>query len=666
MVEIRVGRADVAREARIGRPGCSAGGGDIKKRGLGAAVEVEAGVELPRTGDPLRPVADAVRRAVLDRRAARQRGFGVVVEVLGRAACRQVQRLVAAVVRIDDHFTVPVVADDAPLGRRRTGRVRLERSVLDQFRGRAPGVRDDADVVQQHFPGLQESQHELLPLSVGADGAGLGRYRVAVGPPGGAAALVAGGPGFRAGVVGARVAQFQARPIAVGIVRPRPVVVVPDDVGHIARCVAQFDPFPGVGEVLPVLSNQVRQAGVDGQHGGGVVGDDEKTTGRQHRPVREVEGDTVAQAPVREVDGAGAPVVQFDPRRVRFIVGIEGRGGVIHDLVDDDVLVEGEAIGLSRCRCERECPFACTGRVSSAEPVVHHGGIDHSSRGAQKQLIAGHGVCAQHGLGHDQCAVGRHHFRCEYVAACCRTVDGQDVVGHRKRCERGVDEFDPEAVGQGGRRFVDGEADGDGRYVDRSRRSADVGAPCPARGIGAVAVGVGLAERDTGSVGRDGPVVRVAVVDDIHQPAAVVTQSQFLARVAEPPFERAEDIGESVLGGDVVGGERDDAEATGRDEDTVGYVILHPSPQPPARDVEVVGELVVQLDPFQGRLVRGGVVHDLVEDYAGAREGGEGGEQGERQHVRHVRGSFEQGDFLRRVGRAALYAARQNPSCVGV
>ena len=447
------------------------------------------------------------------------------------------------------------------------------------------------------------------------------RSRAAIGNglPGRPSGLVAGGPGAVGRVVRIRIAQLQAGAVAVGKLRPRVTVVIPDNVRGVAGGITENDPIAAVPQATGVVTDNVRDGRKDGQERVGVFRYDQEVPGAQQRIGREVEPDRVVEFPTGEVDRAAPPVVQFDPLLVRLGEGFVGRLVVVHDLVDDDLVPEQDHVrGIRRGRIGPQ-PFAKSVRVSGARAVLHDGRV--RNRGAvvvqekfvlvvgaeaERRLVEKEESAGQNCLGRQRVAAGRDPRRDDAVAG------GIDVR------RRGVEQLNPEAGVGCARDLVEDQRRGQVRLVDGvggSRRAADGQAPAPVGGFRRSHVLFDFGEGDTRPIRRGRPVALVVVGELIHDAAIVVAEAQRFTGVGQPPVERTEDAGDAVGELDRGGVDGDDGVAAPGENRVSGEVVRDAPPQPPFGDIHVHGHLVVQFNPLQRRLVRGRMVHDLIEDH---------------------------------------------------
>ena len=188
-----------------------------------------------------------------------------------------------------------------------------------------------------------------------------------------------------------------------------------------------------------------------------------------------------------------------------------------------------------------------------------------------------------------------------------RFVGGHEPARGRTRVEELVNH------GAGGFRFGEIRASG---------RAADSRARPPVRGRTAGAELVALGEGSAGAVRRHGPRLTVPVAQFVHKPAIVVPQAQGVTGVGKMPGERAEYV-RHTAGGLKRGwiGSHDEIIA-GSQDGISRKTKLNASLDAPVRQFDVNGHLVVQLHPFQRRIVGGRVIHDLVECNNGIRSRG--------------------------------------------
>ena len=245
MVKLVISGADVRGEGGVPRAGCPVKGWRVEQGGARQPVEVQARMELARTANPFCTECNQVLAAIDHVAVAHESGFSVVTHVLGATRGHEPQDLVAGLIGIVNHFAM-MIANDAPL----VGS--LEGAILDEIGWRGAGRFDDTKVIEQHFARVKEAHHEFVPLPVRPDRAWGGDAAIGIGAPGRAAPLIAGRPGFGDGVVGARVAQFEAGTARVGCLRPAAIIEVVEGIGGIIGGILEDDALTTMGELIRV------------------------------------------------------------------------------------------------------------------------------------------------------------------------------------------------------------------------------------------------------------------------------------------------------------------------------------------------------------------------------------------------------------------------------
>src|SRR6185295_3822081 len=76
---------------------------------------------------------------------------------------------------------------------------------------------------------------------------------------------------------------------------------------------------------------------------------------------REIEIYSAANPPIREVDGVGAAIVDFD-----VLVVVRFRNRMIHDFVDDEIALQRRSVGGTRRRDAHLTPVGRTIRITPA------------------------------------------------------------------------------------------------------------------------------------------------------------------------------------------------------------------------------------------------------------------------------------------------------------
>ena len=313
---------------------------------LRQTIEVEPGIQLIRSADPLRPKRNLVFAAVGDRLARHQRRLDVVVHVPGGAGGDEPHDMVGRVVRVDDHSAVAMVADRPPMRR-----IRLERAVLEHLSSGTAGILDHADVVQEDFAGLQQPEYEFVPPSIGPDGTGAGCAPIGDGLPLGVGCFVAGGPRFGHGIVGVGIAQLETGSAAVGKSRPTPPFVVVDFIGRIPQGILQHDTVADVRELPREIADDPDRVVLCPKRRG-VLGHDEILPGGQRCLGGEFVLDRVLKRPTAQINRQLATIEQFDPFLGRVLARLtanrlDGRM-MVHDFVDHDRIIQREVIGRGR------------------------------------------------------------------------------------------------------------------------------------------------------------------------------------------------------------------------------------------------------------------------------------------------------------------------------
>ena len=120
----------------------------------------------------------------------------------------------------------------------------------------------------------------------------------------------------------------------------------------------------------------------------------------------------------------------------------------------------------------------------------------------------------------------------------------------------------------------------------------------------------------------EGPIAFVGVVHAIDTFAGRIIEVEIVVDVAEVAKPVAQHVGHRGILGPERGEIACDDQEPARAQRVVGKIKLDPAVQPPAGEANGVGALVEQLDVFLRGQLRGGMIHDLVDDDVGLRRVG--------------------------------------------
>ena len=317
--------------------------------------------------------------------------------------------------------------------------------------------------------------------------------------------------------------------------------------------------------------------------------------------------------------------MELDPGLIRRLNRQTVGGGeilvVVKDLVDHDVGLEDKGIRRARGWRAGNPPLPRTVRPPSAAAALDRNGVEHigSRRAQQEEFVSAYRMESEQAVRESQATGGRQSQVGENTLAVSDAIAHDDAALQGEAVGAVVGQFDPEILIRRRRQFIEGQRHRGlvrGEILPAGGATDGVGeGPVPGRG--ACGVMVELGQRDAGAIGSDGPIAADAVVDFIHDTSGVVAEQELFAAVAEAAGEGAEEVGEAGGGGQVRWGRGDHDEAAPGDDGIGGEGVLDAAIERPAGDVEVHRHLVVELHPFQGGLVGGGMIHDLVEDQRG-------------------------------------------------
>ena len=338
---------------------------------------------------------------------------------------------------------------------------------------------------------------------------------------------------------------------------------------------------------------------------------------RQHCPRKELEAHAVTEVPAREVDRQRAAVGDLDPLVVGVLRRWQGRGRVVGDLTDDDVLVERKSVWRVRGRRRGIEPRSVAGRRPTTIATGEFAAVEHGAppRIVDEQLLTIGGPETEGRTVNEQARAGRQSPGRKRVFAQRVARSGyRDApqLGCHRSC---VDQFDPEARHRRGRHLIDHQLRGSVpvREILSSRRASQFLRERPilrrlVRGVGAE-----LGQGGARSIGRCGPAAVVAIVELVHQAVALVDQPQGLAAVVEAAGEGSELARAGAFCHHEV--------IAGIDERALGENVSY-AVEPPAGDIGLDPHLVEQLDPLASLGCSGRVVMHLVDHHHRVRRRG--------------------------------------------